>query len=345
MLDTFGMQQGGTQYRRLMGAFERIFGATIFFGTDTQRERAAVIHRARFNFMSEARIWYARDSAQDTLPGELQNQIVLSEEFFREIMEHPIPTDMEAAKALSCSPAALDLFTWLSYRCFIAKGRECVPLFGESGLVNQLGSSDYSRPRKFRERLAGWLDLVRALWPECPARISEDATGLWVDRANAVLTQEGSMYTTFNERIIWRVSLARIEQVVAAHLGPGRVPGNTAGPCFSRQVSMYLAKHVGHWSLSQIGKFYNGRHHTTVLHATEKIEALRKADEAVDALLDVLTAALSPESNAEARTAQPPTPVPQAGRSSLIDAITSRVLERLAEMQLGSVPKMVHTEV
>ena len=49
MLDTFGMQQGGTQYRRLMGAFQRIFGATIFFGTDTQRESAAVIHRARFN--------------------------------------------------------------------------------------------------------------------------------------------------------------------------------------------------------------------------------------------------------------------------------------------------------
>lgn len=52
MLDTFGMQQGGSQYRRLVAAFQRIFGATIFFGTDTQRERAAVIHRARFNFMS-----------------------------------------------------------------------------------------------------------------------------------------------------------------------------------------------------------------------------------------------------------------------------------------------------
>jgi len=52
------MQQGGTQYRRLVGAFQRIFGATIFFGTDTQRERAAVVHRARFNFMSEARIWF-----------------------------------------------------------------------------------------------------------------------------------------------------------------------------------------------------------------------------------------------------------------------------------------------
>ena len=190
MLDTFGMQQGGTQYRRLVAAFQRIFGATIFFGTDTQRERATVVHRARFNFMSEARIWYSRDSSQETLPCGLQNEIVLSEEFFKEILEHPIPTDMEAAKALSCSPAALDLFTWLSYRCFVAKGRERVPLFGDTGLVNQLGSAEYTRPRKFRERLEGWLDLVRALWPECPARIDSDGSGLWVDRANAVLTAE-----------------------------------------------------------------------------------------------------------------------------------------------------------
>ena len=30
MLECFGMQQGGTQYRRLVAAFQRIFGATVF---------------------------------------------------------------------------------------------------------------------------------------------------------------------------------------------------------------------------------------------------------------------------------------------------------------------------
>ena len=48
MLETFGMQQGGSQYRRLVCAFQRIFGATIFFGTDTQTQRALVTHQARF---------------------------------------------------------------------------------------------------------------------------------------------------------------------------------------------------------------------------------------------------------------------------------------------------------
>ena len=87
---------------------------------------------------------------------------------------------------------------------------------------------------------------------------------------------------------IWRVPMARIEEVVSSHLGPGRVRGNESHACFSRQVSMYLGQHVGGWSTTRIGRFYNGRHHTTVLHAVEKIGRLRKADDSLDALLDVL---------------------------------------------------------
>jgi len=75
------------------------------------------------------------------------------------------------------------------------------------------------------------------------------------------------------------VTLSQVEATVSAHLGPGRVAGNKRGECFSRQISMYLAKHVGRWSTPQIGRFYNGRHHTTVLHAIQKIERLRERDE------------------------------------------------------------------
>jgi len=77
---------------------------------------------------------------------------------------------------------------------------------------------------------------------------------------------------------LWRLSLEQIEATVADHLGNGRVPGNQAAACLSRQVSMYLAKNVGGWSTTRIGRFYNGRHHTTVLHAIEKIERLRGGD-------------------------------------------------------------------
>ena len=42
--------------------------------------------------------------------------VVLSDEFYREIVSHPIPTDLEAARALSSCLATLDLFMWVSYR-------------------------------------------------------------------------------------------------------------------------------------------------------------------------------------------------------------------------------------
>jgi chromosomal replication initiation ATPase DnaA len=103
------------------------------------------------------------------------------------------------------------------------------------------------------------------------------------------------MRTVERRNGIWRLSLEQIEATVADHLGSGRVAGNQAGPCLSRQVSMYLARNVMGWSTSKIGRFYNGRHHTTVLHAIDKVERLRQTDGSFDALVEVLTSALSPQ--------------------------------------------------
>ncbi len=190
MLDTFGMQKGGKQYRRLTSAFERIFGATIFFGTDERRSTARVVNLARFNFLSEAQIWYNRADSGETPPAECENVIVLSEEFYREVIAHPIPTDLEAVKVLVAAPAVLDLFMWLSYRCFTAQGEERIPIFGSAGLTAQLGSVEYSRPRRFRAKLEQWLDVIRTLWPDCPARISKDGMSLFVRHGSAVVQSE-----------------------------------------------------------------------------------------------------------------------------------------------------------
>ena len=189
MLETFGMQKGGTEYRRLVAAFERIFGATIFFGADSGNAKSRVVQRSRFNFLREARIWYDRDSVNDTLPDEFQNVIVLSDEFYQEVTSHPVPTDLEAVKVLTSSPGLLDLFMWLSYRCFVAKGQEAIPLFGPLGVVAQIGTADYTRPRRLRQRIEEWLDTIRAMWPECPARISSDGDRLIVAPACAVLSR------------------------------------------------------------------------------------------------------------------------------------------------------------
>ncbi len=133
----------------------------------------------------------------------------------------------------------------------------------------------------------------------------------------------------FNQKAgTWRLSLEQIEATVADHLGIGRVRGNQPGPCFSRQVSMYLAKNVGGWSTTKIGRFYNGRHHTTVLHAIAKIEGLRKDDESVDALLEVLTAVLSPRMEGHFSQRFEP-----GWSTGLIEAVVTRVMDRITELR------------
>jgi hypothetical protein len=85
-----------------------------------------------------------------------------------------------------------------------------------------------------------------------------------------------------------QTALTEIDRIVSERLGRARVAGNAQPAVFNRQVAMYLARRVGGWSLTKIGKFYNGRHHTTVCHAIRRIEGLRKVNPDVDGLLAVL---------------------------------------------------------
>ncbi len=117
---------------------------------------------------------------------------MLSDDVYQEILAHPVPNDLEAVKVLAASPATLDLYMWLSYRSFKAKGTESIPIFGEFGLVNQLGCVEYSRPRRFRAMLEQWLDTIRAIWPQCPARIISSGQYIEIRNATPILENHQS---------------------------------------------------------------------------------------------------------------------------------------------------------
>jgi chromosomal replication initiator protein len=59
-----------------------------------------------------------------------------------------------------------------------------------------------------------------------------------------------------------------------------------------RQVAMYLCKHLTKHSYPEIGRAFGGKHHTTVIHSVEKIEALVATDETVQRLISELTESL-----------------------------------------------------
>ena len=49
-----------------------------------------------------------------------------------------------------------------------------------------------------------------------------------------------------------------------------------------RQLAMYIVKQLTGASLEEIGREFGGRHHTTVLHSINKVEAMRRTDEALN---------------------------------------------------------------
>jgi len=83
--------------------------------------------------------------------------------------------------------------------------------------------------------------------------------------------------------------LSTIDAILSARLGTTRVKGNAQPAVLNRQIAMYLAKHVGGWSTTAIGKFYNGRHHTIVLWALHRIDRLRAHHPRIEGLLFSLT--------------------------------------------------------
>ncbi|HYK19520.1 MAG TPA: chromosomal replication initiator protein DnaA [Pyrinomonadaceae bacterium] len=59
-----------------------------------------------------------------------------------------------------------------------------------------------------------------------------------------------------------------------------------------RQVAMYLCKHLTKHSYPEIGRAFGGKHHTTVIHSVEKIEALVGTDSTLQRLISELSESL-----------------------------------------------------
>ena len=108
----------------------------------------------------------------------LDNTITLSEAFYREIDAHRISVEREVVAALAHAPGALDFYVWIVWKSWVVNGRPAyIPIVSSGGLSEQLGWKSYTVDRTFRHVLSRWIRKVKALWPECPVRISDDGNG------------------------------------------------------------------------------------------------------------------------------------------------------------------------
>lgn len=182
ILEFFQLPKDGLHYRRLVQGFQRIFAATIFFGTQEAETPSPVFDWARFHFFDRAELWY-NHVHRDTCPPVRsdRNAVTLSEAFYDEVDRHRIPVERQAAASLANAPGLLDLYIWIVWKSWTTKGGITrIPLFGAQGLQAQLGTVDYSRNKRFRQTLRRWLKRINLLWPDCPVDLSPDLQSLIV---------------------------------------------------------------------------------------------------------------------------------------------------------------------
>lgn len=123
-----------------------------------------------FMLTSEFQLWWhPKNPDQATL---WNSTVTLSHEFFKDVIDSPIPVDMRALKALKKSPMALDIYCWLTYRMSYLRKKTLIPW---KCLQMQFGS-DYAVQRQFKAAFLKHLKSVCLIYPE--ARVYDLPRGL-----------------------------------------------------------------------------------------------------------------------------------------------------------------------
>ncbi len=112
--------------------------------------------------------------------------MVLSTDFYDELVAHAAPIDLRALQALKGSPLALDIYSWLTYRMSYVRKPCLIPW---EALQTQFGA-DYARLRDFKRKFLGHLADVLHIYPA--ARLSDQPVGLLLRRSPTHLRRKTS---------------------------------------------------------------------------------------------------------------------------------------------------------
>ena len=153
---------GGNAGIKLRNQMRRLFGCTVTLiykeGNEEQFVNSPIAARGKY--------WWNPDN-NSALPG-WNSTIVIGEDLFNEIINHPVPLDMNTLKALKRCSLGLDLYLWLVYRTFVLRA----PLrLTWRQLYHQFAAHpDNAHNKKtiqnFRVQVLRELKKIKVAWPE-----------------------------------------------------------------------------------------------------------------------------------------------------------------------------------
>ena len=147
---------------RLRNQMKRLFGCSVSLIYEDERGEARVSSLVA----DRAAFWWNERKPDE--PVLWDSKIRLGEDFFNEIINHPVPLNMNTLKALKRSTLGLDLYLWLNYRAFAL----CAPLrLSWQQVYCQFGAhpnraSDRQTVQMFRRDVLRELKKIKIAWPE-----------------------------------------------------------------------------------------------------------------------------------------------------------------------------------
>ena len=147
---------------RLRNQMKRLFSASVqLIYEDAQMDLTA----SSFVADRTAFWWNERKPGEPVL---FNSKIRLGEDFFNEIINHPVPIDMNTLTALKRSALGLDLYLWLTYRTFALRAPLRLTwrlLYGQFG-AHPDKASDKRTVLNFRYKVLRELKKIKTAWPD-----------------------------------------------------------------------------------------------------------------------------------------------------------------------------------
>ena len=152
----------GEKHTRLRNQMKRLFGCTVSMTYENERGEARVS-----SLVADRTVFWWSEGKPDQ-SSLWESKIRLGEDFFNEIINHPVPLNLNTLNALKRSPLGLDLYLWLVYRTFTLRAPLRLTwrlLYGQFG-AHPDKASDKFIVRNFRTKCLRELKKIKIAWPE-----------------------------------------------------------------------------------------------------------------------------------------------------------------------------------
>lgn len=186
-LQALGMQNTGYYIKQLDEQSKRLFSSLISIDYSDEKNFAVE------NILIAKKAVLCWDKATET--PVWGGQITLTNEFYDEVTQNPVPLDLRVMQALKKSPLAMDIYAWSVYRIFLLrmKNKPFVKIPWEA-LQAQFGSAygtnskmltidnqkevEQQALRDFKKNFLGQLNKVTIFYPELADSVEADSDHL-----------------------------------------------------------------------------------------------------------------------------------------------------------------------